>query len=271
MPARPLAAVLLVLALSACSAQAGPAGTGPATAAPTAMDDGAASEEAGPGPDAITAPAAQDSAEATSPAPEPPATAPHSDPAAADVVVNKQRPLQPATFEPADLRPPDVPATSPGVLLGPDTAAAVERMFAAAREDGVGLVIASGYRSYAEQDVTYRHWLDHYGSSADADVVSARPGYSEHQTGLAFDIAQEDGSCTLVACFAGTAAAQWAAEHAAEYGIILRYPLGYHTVTGFFAEPWHFRYVGTDVALGMREAGQLTLEEYFGLPGASSY
>ncbi len=237
------------------------------TPAPSGGGEPSAPASTGPGPEGT---AAQASAGAADPAPAPPAAL-HLDPTAPDVVVNKQRPVQPATFAPSDLRRPDAPASGPAVVLRPDAAAAVERMFAGAREDGVGLVLVSGYRSYTEQDSTYRHWLEHYGNSADADVVSARPGYSEHQTGLAFDIAQADGACTLVACFAQTAAAIWAAEHAAEYGIILRYPLGFHDVTGFFAEPWHLRYVGEEVALGMKETGRRTLEEYFGLPSAPSY
>lgn len=257
---RRLAAVLAVLALPACAS----AGSTAAPDAPGLVPPPPAVERPVPSsPDATTP------APSTTPAAPPPAGA-RADPTAPDVVVNKQRPLRPLDFEPAELRPLDA-AAGPDVRLRPDAAEAVEKMVAAAGREGVGLVIVSGYRSYAEQQSTYAHWVAQYGGATGADAVSARPGHSEHQTGLAFDIAQHDGACTLVSCFAQTRAARWTALHAPEYGIILRYPLGFDRITGFFAEPWHFRYVGPDVALAMKGAGQETLEEYFGLPAAPSY
>jgi D-alanyl-D-alanine carboxypeptidase len=194
----------------------------------------------------------------------------HFDPGAVDVVVNKRRPLVPLDYAPTGLRLPEV-ATAGDTLLRSDTAVAVEEMFAAAEDDGVGLVLLSGYRSFADQESTYAHWVGEYGDAASADTVSARPGYSEHQTGLAFDIGQADGACSLVLCFRDTAAARWTAEHAADFGFLLRYPLGFHGITGFSAESWHFRYVGRDVSLAMRAAGTRTLEEHLGLPAAPSY
>ncbi|WP_434993322.1 M15 family metallopeptidase [Arthrobacter sp. Ld5] len=185
--------------------------------------------------------------------------------------MNKRRPLTPLDYAPADLRRPDVATPTGFDLLRPDAATAVEEMFAAAAADGVDLTMVSGYRSFADQESTYAYWVGQYGGPAGADTVSARPGYSEHQTGLAFDIAQADGACTLVLCFKDTPAAQWAAGNAAEFGFILRYPLGFHEITGFSAESWHFRYVGRDVALAMKAAGTETLEEHFGLPPAPSY
>jgi D-alanyl-D-alanine carboxypeptidase len=210
-----------------------------------------------------------------SPVPSPSATAAaaglHTDPGAVDVVVNKRRPLAPLDYAPADLRRPDVATATDNALLRPDAATAVEELFAAAGDDGVGLVVVSGYRSYANQESTYASWVGEYGDASGADTVSARPGYSEHQTGLAFDIGQADGACTLVLCFRDTPAAQWAAANAADFGIILRYPQGFDGITGFSAESWHFRYVGRDTSLAMRAAGTQTLEEYFGLPPAPSY
>jgi len=195
----------------------------------------------------------------------------HADPDAIEAVVNKRRPLTPVDFAPAVLRQPDVATATDNALLRPDTATAAEEMFAAAEADGVGLVLVSGYRSYANQEFTYAHWVGEYGDAAGADTVSARPGHSEHQTGLALDIGQADGACTLVLCFRDTPAAQWAAANAAEFGFILRYPSGFNEITGFSAESWHFRYVGTEVALAMKAAGTQTLEEHFGLPPAPSY
>lgn len=185
--------------------------------------------------------------------------------------MNKRRPLAPLDYAPADLRRPDVATPTSFDLLRPDTAEAVEDMFAAAAADGVDLAMVSGYRSFADQESTYAYWVGQYGGPAGADTVSARPGYSEHQTGLAFDIAQADGACTLVLCFQDTPAGQWAAANAADFGFILRYPFGFHQITGFSSESWHFRYVGRDVSLAMKAAGTRTLEEHFGLPPAPSY
>ena len=285
-------ALVLVLALTACSpgptadvvgsaesAATGGPGTGPGQSEEPVAEPAAGAADL-PAPDGVLpAPAQREPAPTASSAPTPaaPSSAPsaadgaHSDATASDVVVNKRRPLTPIDYAPSDLRLPAVATATDNGLLRPDTAAAVEEMFAAAAADGVGLLLVSGYRSFEVQDSTYAYWVGQYGGADGADTVSARPGYSEHQTGLAFDIGQADGACTLVSCFAGTAAAQWAADNAAEFGIILRYPLGSNEVTGFSAEPWHFRYVGKDVALAMEAADTPTLEEHFGLPAAPSY
>jgi D-alanyl-D-alanine carboxypeptidase len=300
MRVRGLAAVmLLALALPACSGAdpaatvsttvaPGPAVTGSsATSDPSDPSSTAASStlpapvQRDPSPAPITSgaaagPTATSTAGSTpTPPPAPPATAPpagaHADPGAVDVVVNKRRPLVPLDFAPADLRQPDVATATENALLRPDVASAVEEMFGAAGNDGVALTLVSGYRSFATQESTYASWVAQYGDAAGADTVSARPGYSEHQTGLAFDIGQADGACTLVLCFRDTPAAQWAARHAADFGFILRYPLGFHEITGFSAESWHFRYVGRDISLAMRAAGTQTLEEHLGLSAAPSY
>ncbi|TKV29525.1 D-alanyl-D-alanine carboxypeptidase family protein [Arthrobacter sp. NamB2] len=289
---------VLVIGLSACSpsntatdrvqapgstgttdaAPDSPAGSSPGSIRPPspAASGGAADLPAPAG--VLPAPAQREPGPAVSgpgtaegPTAPPPATDLHSDPGSVDVVVNKRRPLEPLDYAPSDLRRPDVATATDNALLRPDTAAAVEEMFAAAAGDGVGLVIVSGYRSFANQESTYAYWVGEYGDAAGADTVSARPGFSEHQTGLAFDIGQADGACTLVLCFRDTPAAQWAAAHAAEFGFVLRYPAGFHEITGFSAESWHFRFVGKDVSLAMESAGTQTLEEHFGLPAAPSY
>lgn len=282
----PAVIVLLALSLPACSAPEPTAGVDTGTAvAPSSEPGSAPSSEPAPPAGDLPAPAGSLPAPAQrTPAPAvtgggaaagpqvPPAAADqHADPGAVGVVVNKRRPLTPLDYAPAELRLPAVATAAENALLRPDTAAAVEEMFAAAEGDGVGLVLVSGYRSYASQESTYAYWVGQYGDPAGADTVSARPGYSEHQTGLAFDIGQSDGACTLVLCFRDTPAAQWAAAHAADFGFILRYPLGFHEITGFSAESWHFRYVGKDVSLAMKAAGTQTLEEHFGLPAAPSY
>lgn len=144
-------------------------------------------------------------------------------------------------------------------------------MFSAAQADGVNLTVVSAYRSYADQESTYAYWVSQYGDAALADTVSARAGFSEHQTGLAVDIGQDDGACTLATCFSNTAAGRWAEANAASFGFIVRYPQGKDATTGFSWEPWHLRYVGTEIAGAMRSAGTATLEEYFGLPAAPGY
>lgn len=117
----------------------------------------------------------------------------------------------------------------------------------------------SGYRSYTYQSSLYNNYVNSYGQ-AQADRFSARPGYSEHQTGLAFDLKHSNG--TLVET---TPEVNWIAAHAHEYGFIVRYPSGKESVTGYMPEPWHLRYVG-DQASAIYASG-LTLEEYLGISG----
>ncbi len=208
---------------------------------------------------------------AAAPRPEP---AEYSDPSSLTVVVNKRRPLNPVDYFPSGLVLPSVPLAvqEPNALLRGETAAAVEDLFEAAANDGVGLTLVSGYRSYQDQVSTYAHWVAQNGGNTDAaDRISARAGFSEHQTGLAFDVGQSDGACTLAPCFADTAAGRWMAANAHRFGFILRYPAGAEAVTGFSGEAWHYRYVGVDVAEAMRNDGAATLEEYFGLPAAPGY
>lgn len=212
------------------------------------------------------------SASTAEPASTPAADA-YADPGAVTVVVNKRRPLDPIDYAPDELVLPDVAlATDPAnATLRPDAAQAVEGMFAAAAADDVGLTLVSGYRSFQEQVDTYDYWVSRNGSAEDADNYSARPGFSEHQTGLAFDIGQDDGACTLRSCFAETPAGAWAADNAHRFGFILRYPEGRQDTTGFLAESWHYRFVGVETSATMRDGGVQTLEEHFGLPDAPDY
>ncbi len=135
--------------------------------------------------------------------------------------------------------------------------AAFEEMAAAAKEDGISLWIASGYRSYDYQQGLYDRYVSNYGQ-AEADRFSARPGHSEHQTGLAFDLNVIDDS------FAGTPEAEWIAANCYKYGFIVRYPEGKEDITGYKYEPWHVRYLGVETATAVYESG-LTLEEYLGI------
>lgn len=186
--------------------------------------------------------------------------------------MNKHRPLAPAAFVPADLVQPSVRLAVSGdaALLNSTTAAAVERMFAAAATDGVVLTLASGYRSYATQTGTYNGYLASRGR-AEADTASARPGYSEHQTGWSFDIGDGGGACGFQPCFAEQPAAVWAKANAHRFGFVVRYPWMLHPITGYYYEPWHLRFIGAQAASDMNRRGIATLEEYFGLEAAPAY
>ncbi|GIN87329.1 hypothetical protein J6TS2_37150 [Heyndrickxia sporothermodurans] len=140
-------------------------------------------------------------------------------------------------------------------------AVALEKMFSAAEKDGIYLAGASGYRSQETQVSLYNNYVNIDGKNL-ADRYSARPGHSEHQTGLAIDVSGASGECAIEDCFAGTAEAKWLANHAHEYGYIIRYPKGKENLTGYIYEPWHIRYVGEDVSKEIYYR-DITLEEYF--------
>jgi D-alanyl-D-alanine carboxypeptidase len=180
------------------------------------------------------------------------------------VAVNKRLPLSPPSY---------VPPSLVGVgtqQMRADAADSLRRMISDASASGVSITTVSGYRSYDQQASLYNSYLAQYGQ-AYADTVSARPGYSEHQTGLAMDIGNPDGGCGLQVCFANTPAGLFAANNAWKYGFIVRYPDGLQNVTGYTYEPWHLRYVGPDAAGQMRSWGMSTLEQYFTTASAPSY
>ena len=192
------------------------------------------------------------------------------DPASLWVVANKLRPLSPGLFVPPDLVVAGVPFIS-NPYLRSDAAIAIAEMFAAAAAEGAGAMqIQNAYRSYDTQVRVYGGWVSRVGQ-ATADAQSARPGHSEHQTGLGVDITSLPERCSIEECFGETAQGAWLAGNAWRFGFILRYPADKTAVTGFIYEPWHFRFVGTDLSTEMRERGITTLEEFFGLPAAPNY
>jgi D-alanyl-D-alanine carboxypeptidase len=196
------------------------------------------------------------------------------DPASYWTVVNKQRPIADAAdFVPPDLvdLPDDMPNPN-GYRLRAEPADALETMFHAAKDEiGVQLVAQSGYRSYGVQVNSFQYYVDSLGV-AGAELTSARPGFSEHQTGLAMDILDTTSGCSTDGeCFAHTAAGQWLAANAWRFGYLLRYPADKTEITGYEYEPWHFRYVGIELATELHTEGVETLEEFFGLPPAPSY
>lgn len=180
------------------------------------------------------------------------------DPASLWVIVNKKRAL-PSTYSPQDLY---------GQIRKP-AADALLALTKDARSDGVNLITISGFRSYATQQSLYQSYVAKDGQAA-ADTYSARAGHSEHQTGLAVDLGNADGSCALDACFGTTQGGTWLSKNAYKYGFIIRYPQQKVTVTGYQYEPWHLRYVGKDLATEL-QTKQQTMEEFFGVGAASDY
>jgi D-alanyl-D-alanine carboxypeptidase len=183
-----------------------------------------------------------------------------TDPASIWVVVNKTNPITPSDFRPeiSLVRGYQVADAATGPLA---------RLLDDADREGLGFKIASAFRSYDYQRSVYAGVVASRGVAA-ADRVSARPGFSEHQTGLAVDLVTPlDPSCDFDACFARTPGGRWLAEHAWRYGFLVRYTVGNEAITGYDAEPWHLRYVGKALAREMRETGVATLEELFDVPG----
>ena len=138
--------------------------------------------------------------------------------------------------------------------------AAFLKLIAQMKEEGYAISDNySGFRSYATQAQLYQSYVNQEGQAA-ADRYSARPGYSEHQTGLAFDVIGTDGRLVE-----DSSAAQWLLEHAPDYGFVVRYPRGKESITGYMHEEWHLRYIGKE-AKDIAASG-LTLEEYYGFDG----
>jgi D-alanyl-D-alanine carboxypeptidase len=145
---------------------------------------------------------------------------------------------------------------APGDLLS-EVKEAFSVMQKAAAKEGLNIYISSGYRSYNRQVTLYNNYVKSDGVAL-ADTYSSRPGHSEHQTGLCFDLNTIDDS------FGNTAESAWLEKHAQEYGFIIRFPKGKESYTGYQYEPWHLRYVGVELAAKIYESG-LSLEEYFGI------
>ncbi len=142
---------------------------------------------------------------------------------------------------------------------------AFKEMQAGGSAEGAYFDLCSGYRSYNYQKGLYNRYVNQDGK-AEADTYSARPGHSEHQTGLAMDIGKVDRN------YGEEYGGIWLANNAWKYGFILRYPYGKTGETGYIYEPWHFRYVGKDLAKTLYNNGDwITLETYFGINSEYTY
>ncbi|SDY02468.1 D-alanyl-D-alanine carboxypeptidase [Evansella caseinilytica] len=203
--------------------------------------------------------------------PEDSAVEADTDPESMAVIVNKEYSL-PENYEPDDLVYPDVPFTFDEMIdkrmMRKEAGEALEKLFAAAAEDGVTLLGVSAYRSYDTQEQLYNNYVKRDGEEA-AQTYSAFPGHSEHQTGLAIDVTGGDRICVVEDCFAGTEEAKWLEENAAEFGFIIRYLEGKELITGYKYEPWHIRYVGKEMAEAITALG-VTLEEYYNVVPVSN-
>ncbi len=190
------------------------------------------------------------------------------------VVVNKPRPLDPINYVPMDLIVPDVPlrlaASQEQMHIRKQVEQPMKDLFAAAKQAGFQLSLGSGYRSFQYQKQLYDSYVATSGQ-AEADKTSARPGHSEHQTGLAFDVEITNMKCHLDKCLGDTPDGKWIAENAYKYGFIIRYTADKVAVTGYDYEPWHLRYVGTDLASELHKQNIETLEEFFNIPGGPNY
>lgn len=188
------------------------------------------------------------------------------------IVVNKLHGL-PSTYTPVGLETLSKSYSHSGSdQLRKEAAQPLERMLAALRSacsdnSCKSTKVQSAYRSYESQKSIYNNKKSSVGQ-AEADKVSARPGHSEHQLGLAADIYINDN--TLQTSFADTSAGKWLASHSSEYGYILRYPEGKTSIHGYQFEPWHFCYIGLEEAKKVHQSGK-TLDEYYNVTAGDSY
>ncbi len=178
------------------------------------------------------------------------------------MLVNRGYMLSP-DYEPDDLVQPNVAHTSSAILMRAEAAEALEALFAAAKEEaGYTLYAHSGYRSYDTQDMIYQRKIKNSKNLAEARLLVADPGASEHQLGLAMDVKNSKNG-SLSAAFGRSKEGIWLAENAYRFGFIIRYKAEWTDITGYAYEPWHIRYVGKEHAQILYEM-DIPLEEYIG-------
>ncbi len=185
-----------------------------------------------------------------------------------DVIINKELAVS-KDFTPNNLVVPTIrwPYGYEGDLqkkyMREEAAGALENLFKDAHDAGHKLYGVSGYRSYDLQKRIFAYNVSRFGSEEKANKISARPGESEHHTGLVMDVSSESvGTNKLVESFGESPEGKWVEENCSNYGFIIRYLKGKEDITGYNYEPWHLRYVGVDLAKEITSSG-LTMEEYF--------
>ena len=186
----------------------------------------------------------------------------HRNPAALDILVNKKNPITPLTFTPS-LSTVNC-AGRGATTITRAVVADFQALCQAAAEASVPLDSSSSYRSYQTQVSTYNYWVSVSGK-AGADKYSARPGYSEHQTGLSVDFRVPGGA--QLSDFTGTKQQRWLANNAWRYGFIQRYTNQNRKETGYDAESWHYRYIGRAAASNYTLTRASSLERYWGMSG----
>lgn len=176
------------------------------------------------------------------------------------LLVNRSNVL-PSSYQPKVTTPNVAKKRHADIDLQPEAAAALEAMFLAAQGEGLELVAVSGYRSYRKQKTLHAQSVERNGQEK-ADKMSARPGASEHQLGLAMDLSCASLNQELTSKFTHKAEGKWIQEHCSEYGFIIRYKDDWSDLTGYQGEPWHIRYVGVPHAL-LIEKLDVPFETYY--------
>lgn len=179
------------------------------------------------------------------------------------VLINRYNHLS-QEYKPDDLTVPNIKFVFkedlPKNKMRKEAAEAIEKMFSDAKSKGIVLYGVSGYRSYETQDALYKERVKSVGKK-EAEKYVARPGESEHQSGLAMDVGTKNYLHNEN--IGNTKEGKWLKDNAYKYGFIIRYPKEKEYITGVNYEPWHIRYVGCDMAKAIESKG-ITLEEYYG-------
>jgi D-alanyl-D-alanine carboxypeptidase len=165
---------------------------------------------------------------------------------------------------PRNWMPDGLTSVGSGFQMRPEAAGKFNEMRAAMRDDGLSLVVVSTYRSIARQRNIFNNAAASRGVQR-AERSIARPGHSEHHTGLAIDVMHRSAVSPMSRMrFENTAQFAWLVENAHEFGFILRYPQGYSQISGYIFEPWHWRYVGIPIATAMHNRGIVSYEDFYG-------
>lgn len=174
--------------------------------------------------------------------------------------VNKNIPLPPNYVPPDLVEITGVPATRSGMKIRSIVLPYLKKMVDDAKAQGLILLVLSPYRSYQEQESVYNQEVVLNGQ-AQADRTVAKPGHSEHQMGTTVDFTSPSAGYTLSEAFGETPEGRWLKENAHRYGFVMSYPKGKEAITGYAYEPWHFRYIGAELASALYQKG-ITLNEY---------